>query len=110
VRHVGGAVARVDPRASAYGNRDATLLLQMIGMASTPQALQELKAYVENFKQALRPHLTGGVYINFLEGEENQARSKDAYTPENYRRLQSLKAQYDPDNIFNHAINIPPIS
>ena len=81
----------------------------MIGMTPTPQAHQELKAYVESFKLALSPHLTGGVYINFLEGEENQDRSKDAYTPENYRRLQSLKAQYDPDNIFSHAINIPPL-
>jgi hypothetical protein len=110
VRHVGGAVAKADPRASAYGNREATLLLQMIGMTPTPQAHQELKAYVESFKLALSPHLTGGVYINFLEGEENQDRSKDAYTPENYRRLQSLKAQYDPDNIFSHAINIPPLT
>lgn len=109
VRFAGGAIAKVDPHASAYGNRDATLLLQMIGMAPTPQVLENLKGYVKEFKQALNPHLTGGVYINFLEGEENQARSKDAYTPENYRRLQSLKAKYDPDNIFCHGFHIPPL-
>ena len=109
VRFAGGSISKADPHTSAYGNREATLLLQTIGMASTPEILQGLKGYVQEFKQALGSHLTGGVYINFLEGEENQARSKDAYTPENYRRLQSLKAKYDPENIFCHGISIPPL-
>lgn len=109
VRFAGGAISKADPSASAYGNREATLLLQMIGLVPTPQIHQDLKGYVEGFKQALSPHLTGGVYINFLEGEEAQTRTKNAYTPENYRRLQSLKAQYDPDNIFCHGFQIPPL-
>ena len=109
VRFAGGAISKADPNAGPYSNRESTLLLQTVGMAPSPQVHQELKGYVETFKQALGSHLTGGVYINFLEGEENQARSKDAYTSENFRRLQALKAQYDPDNTFAHAINIPPL-
>ncbi len=26
----------------------------------------------------------------------------------NYRRLQAIKAKYDPDNLFHGALNIPP--
>jgi hypothetical protein len=59
------------------------------------------------FKQAMQPYLTGGVYINFLEGKEHRERIKDAYTPENFDRLTATKAKYDRDNVFGFSFNIP---
>ena len=55
---------------------------------------------------ALEPHETG-VYVNFLM-EEGQERVRDAYGPEKYERLQALKRQYDPENLFRLNQNIPP--
>jgi hypothetical protein len=26
----------------------------------------------------------------------------------NVRRLQAIKAKYDPDNVYHHNVNIPP--
>lgn len=109
VRYVGGgAIARVDPDSAAYSNRDASLVMETVGVAPTPEIFQALDAYANAYKKALEPHATGRVYMNFLEGEEKQRRTKDAYRPENYRRLTIIKAKYDPQNVFSHSFAIPP--
>ena len=74
VRHAGGAITRIDPQSSAYSHRDAAHVLNLIGMTPTPEAQVAFRQHVAHFKQALQPHLTGGVYLNFLEGEEALAR------------------------------------
>jgi FAD/FMN-containing dehydrogenase len=109
IRHVGdGAISRVDKHANAYGNRDASLVLELITIAPTKEVWHAADAYAREYRRALENHLTGGVYINFMEGEERQARTKDAFTAENYQRLRTIKAKYDPENVFSHAFNIPP--
>ncbi len=107
IRHAGGAVARVDAQASAYSHRDASLLLQCIGITPTPEAQRHLRQYIDVFKDALRPHLIG-VYMNFLEGEESRVRVQDGFSPEAYRRLTELKARYDPEDRFGFSFNIRP--
>jgi len=108
VRHVGGAVVRVNSQANAYGNRDASLLLQMVGVTPTPEAYSQLVQYTAQIKAQLRPYLTGGVYMNFLEGEESQQRVEDGFSPEAYQRLRMLKAAYDPHNCLRSGFNILP--
>lgn len=108
VRHAGGAISRVDASAGAYGNRDAALILELIGSTPTPESQVRFKQFANQVKQELQPHLTGGVYMNFLVGEEARQRTKDGFSPEAYRRLKALKAQYDPTNLFSHGFDIPP--
>ncbi len=104
VRHAGGAITRVDPHANAYSHRYAPHVLELVGMTPTADAQAAYRGHVANFKQALQPHLTGGVYLNFMEGEEALAHSRDGFSPEAYRRLQTLKTLYDPDNRFSHRL------
>jgi FAD/FMN-containing dehydrogenase len=106
VRHAGGAIGRVRPGSNAYGNRDATLLLQLLGMAPTPEAQRHVQQATGEVKQALAPWLTGGVYMNFLAGEESRQRVEDGYSPEAFHRLMALKAEYDPENRLRHGFNI----
>jgi hypothetical protein len=110
VRHAGGKIAKVDPQFNAFGNRDAALSLQVVGMTPTPEMHRLVGQYIAQMKQALAPYLTGGVYINFLEGQEARRRTRDAYLPETYRKLQALKAKYDPDYVFRFGFDIPPAS
>ena len=59
--------------------------------------------------RALQPHATAGVYVNFVDHDEGQARVRAAYGP-HYKRLTQIKARYDPNNIFRGNQNIPPFA
>ena len=106
VRHAGGAIARVDPHTNAYSHRFAQHSLEVIGAAPTREAQTAFHAHVAQLKHALQSHLTGGVYLNFLEGADALTHSRDGFSPEAYRRLQTLKALYDPDNRFSHSYDL----
>ena len=49
----------------------------------------------------------GGAYSGFL-GEEGEDRVRAAYPGPTWDRLRTIKARYDPDNLFRLNQNIPP--
>ena len=51
-----------------------------------------------------------GVYVNFLGGDEDPDRVREAYGDSVYDRLVDVKTTYDPDNVFHHNQNISPAS
>jgi FAD/FMN-containing dehydrogenase len=53
------------------------------------------------------PYSTGHIYLNFV-GDEGEDRVIAGYGRENYERLAQVKAEYDPDNVFNLHHNIKP--
>jgi FAD/FMN-containing dehydrogenase len=104
--HLGGAIARVPQDASAYAGRQAAHAIN-INAAWTEGGPEHADiGWARAFFQAMQPHSTGGVYVNFLsnEGEE---RVRAAYGP-NYDRLAAIKAHYDPHNVFRANQNIRP--
>jgi FAD/FMN-containing dehydrogenase len=57
---------------------------------------------------SMRRFAASGIYLNFPGfGEEKEELLRAAYGP-NYARLQALKTQYDPANLFRMNLNIPP--
>jgi FAD/FMN-containing dehydrogenase len=106
LRHAGGAIARGDADASPVGNRDASFYLLVNSAAPTPEARTALQSYIQQYKAELQPYLQGGVYQNFLMGDEARQRTQDAYTPDVYRRLRALKTQYDPENLFRYSYQL----
>lgn len=108
IRHAGGAIARVGGKQSAYGNRDARFILQMIGVTPTAEAQQATKQAIAQIQHGLEPYLTGGVYLNFMDGEEARERTRDGYSAENFERLGQMKAEVDPDNCFRHTFDLLP--
>jgi FAD/FMN-containing dehydrogenase len=59
------------------------------------------------FLQALEPH-RAGVYVNFLDADDDASRVREAYGDATYRRLAEVKAVYDPDNVFHLNKNVRP--
>jgi Berberine and berberine like len=64
-------------------------------------------AWARRFLQALRPH-RAGVYVNFLDADDDSSRVREAYGDRIHRRLAGVKARYDRDNAFHHNKNIQP--
>jgi FAD binding domain/Berberine and berberine like len=107
----GGAVARVPDDATAYAGRDVAHNIIIHG-AWLPEESGEHAAaetaWARRFLQALQPHRAGGVYVNFLDADDDSSRVREAYSDQIYRRLAEVKASYDPDNAFHHNKNIRP--
>ena len=109
VRHAGGAIARISSDANAYGNRQAQFNLNMIAMTPTPEMHSQVLGYTQEFLEDLRSHLTGGVYMNFVEGENMLERTREGYLPESYQRLREIKTKYDAGNMFHFGFGIEPL-
>ena len=74
---------------------------------STPP--DEHIAWVRDSWNVTRPFSTGGNYVNFQLAEDDVDRTAAAYR-ENYERLQTIKVEYDPDNLFRVNRNISSVS
>ncbi len=107
VHHMGGAVARVPAGATAFGERSAPFLLNVIASTFSADGYDAAVAWAQDFHAAMEPSLTGGTYVNFLSGEGAE-RVRAAYAPETYERLVALKRSLDPTNLFRLNQNISP--
>jgi FAD/FMN-containing dehydrogenase len=104
---LGGAFGRVPADATAFGRRDAPFLFAVESNWDEPgddavnlQWAREAYADVQRFT-------TGSAYLNFPGFGEEEDLVRRAYGA-NYERLQAIKMQYDPDNLFRSNLNIRP--
>jgi FAD/FMN-containing dehydrogenase len=107
---MGGAVARAPRNATAYPNRDPEHDM-VIDAAWLPEQDDTVgaseTAWAREFLTALQPH-SAGVYVNFLDSDDDTNRVREAYGDDTYWRLAAVKAKYDPDNVFHNNKNIQP--
>jgi FAD/FMN-containing dehydrogenase len=103
----GGALARVDDDATAFGQRNAPWNVHFLSLWPDPADDDVNIAYTRAIATAMKPWTTGRAYLNFI-GDEGQGRVEAAFGQEKYARLQQLKAEWDPTNLFRHNQNIPP--
>jgi FAD/FMN-containing dehydrogenase len=76
-----------------------------IGLCPAPEMLPAERQWVRSLWDALHPHMMNdGTYINALN-EEDEHRIRATYGPK-YERLASVKAKYDPANVFHRNANI----
>jgi FAD/FMN-containing dehydrogenase len=108
LRHLGGALGRPPAIPNAIGHRDAAFTLFSISVAD-PARADALRLANETLFDALRPWDHGGVFLNFLAGAHSAGEPvRNAYEPADHERLRTLKAAYDPDNVFRLNHNIEP--
>jgi alkanesulfonate monooxygenase SsuD/methylene tetrahydromethanopterin reductase-like flavin-dependent oxidoreductase (luciferase family) len=100
LRAVGGAVNDMPADATAYAHRHQAFSL----LATTADALAPR---LEALMAPLQP-LMDGLYISFETGIGRDYLER-AFPGETLTRLQRLKAEYDPDEMFNANFNIPPL-
>jgi FAD/FMN-containing dehydrogenase len=105
VTHLGGAVNRVAPDATAYPHRDADFLVNITTRWEDAAQDDECIAWTREYFDALTPYATGGTYVNFTT--ESEGEQSMAYLG-NYDRLVALKNEWDPDNLFRMNQNVEP--
>jgi hypothetical protein len=103
---MGGAVSRVDPDATAVGEREVGFDISFaIGWLPSDPDPERHRDWARTAWDALQPHSTG-VYANFIS-DEGEAGVEAAYGGRR-ARLGALKAAWDPENVFRMNANIAP--
>lgn len=106
--HLKGAVSRVAAGETAFGNRQASHAMTIDAVWRPGEDIGERDiAWTRELFTALGPYREG-VYVNFLGGDEDPGRVREAYGDAIYERLVGVKSTYDPDNVFHHNQNIRP--
>jgi FAD binding domain/Berberine and berberine like len=107
--HLGGAVARAPKDATAYPGRDVehNIIIDAAWLPEQDDAGAAETAWARKFLDALQPH-RAGVYVNFLDSDDDTGRVREAYGDDTYRRLAEVKAKYDPENVYHNNKNIQP--
>ncbi len=103
----GGAIARVPEDATAFGERKAPFNTHFLSMWESEADDEKNIAYTRTIAAAMKPWTTGRAYLNFI-GDEGLHRIESSFGEKKYARLQALKAEWDPDNLFCHNQNIKP--
>jgi FAD/FMN-containing dehydrogenase len=104
---IDGAVHRTGKDATAWNVRDARFSMVIAGIHSDPSQASALKRWGRDYWHAVHPFNMDGGYVNFLMDDEIDGRVQASYG-ENYARLATVKAKYDPANLFRVNQNIKP--
>jgi FAD/FMN-containing dehydrogenase len=106
LRVLGGAMARVPVEATAFAHRQRRIMVAVGAVYEDAAQTPVHRAWVDSLAASVRQG-EPGVYVNFL-GNEGDARVREAYPDGTWDRLRSIKAVYDPTNLFRLNHNIPP--
>jgi FAD/FMN-containing dehydrogenase len=106
IAHVGGAMARVEPEATAYPYRNAHFIMNVHTRWRDPSQDSVYVAWARDLFRATAPFATGGAYVNFMPADETD-RIEKVYG-KNYRRLAEVKRRWDSQNRFHLNQNIRP--
>ncbi|MDT4789549.1 FAD binding domain protein [compost metagenome] len=105
----GGAVQRVAADATAFGDRSMPFMLSLDAIWSDPADDDTNIEWVRDVWEDMQPYSTGRLYLNFPGFGEGENLVRGVFGEETYARLQKVKRDYDPDNLFHMNQNILPL-
>jgi hypothetical protein len=103
---INGAVHRKTENETAFAFRNTLWAEAIAGVDSDPRNRHAIVTWSKECWQSVHPFSTGGAYVNFMMDDE-PSRVAATYG-RNYSRLQSIKAKYDPENVFRVNHNVIP--
>ena len=107
LEHIHGAATRVGVGETAFPHRregyNFLVVSEWLESADNAQNI----AWARESYDAMLPYFTSGRYVNYLGEDEGEDAVAAAYGP-NHQRLRTLKAKYDPTNLFHLNQNIRP--
>ncbi|MFT4937996.1 MAG: FAD/FMN-containing dehydrogenase [Paraglaciecola sp.] len=103
---LGGAASRVAGDAMAFPHRSTAYTMNIHGRWQSSDVDNAGVGWVRELFDKVDEHSLGSVYVNFVP-ENGEIRSIGPYGA-NKARLEQIKAQVDPNNMFRSNINIQP--
>ena len=107
LEHFHGAATRIGLTDTAFPLRSPGFNFLVLGQWTDPEQTLQCIAWAKQTYQEMEPFMASARYVNYLADDETGDPVATAYGP-NYRRLQRVKAQYDPNNFFRFNQNIRP--
>jgi FAD/FMN-containing dehydrogenase len=102
--HLHGAIADVEPSATAYVNRAAKTNIQIIATWENGDNGEAIyKQWADNLFARVAPYMTGN-YVNYIDSSLPSWQQR--YYGENYERLLSIKEEADPNHFFSFPQSI----
>ncbi|MEV1129749.1 alpha/beta fold hydrolase [Agromyces sp. NPDC049794] len=102
----GGAIRDIVDEATAFSHRDTQFDFNT-GFAWTDPAEDEARITAAREHAAVVAPYVSGVYGN-SSGESDSGVTSRVFDHPTIEKLRRVKAQYDPENLFRHNVNIPP--
>jgi FAD/FMN-containing dehydrogenase len=109
LEHIHGAATRIDAGDTAFPHRQEGYNLLVLAQWMQPSDTSRCISWARETYESMRPFFASGRYVNYLDDDEAGDPVAAAYGP-NYRRLQRIKAKYDPKNFFRMNQNIRPLA
>jgi len=98
VQHMGGAVARVAERDTAFASRRAGFFINLIGVTAWAEEFAGMRARVRQLYDGLVPSALPGLLPNFSDQDDGDVTARlDAARAQ---RIGSLRQRYDPRGLF----------
>ncbi|KAK4121156.1 Glucooligosaccharide oxidase [Parathielavia appendiculata] len=106
------AITRVSKDQTAYAHRDKLYIVQFYDRVSQgvypPEGILFLNGWVDAVTSTLTPD-DWGMYINYADTTLDRETAQRVYYGSNLRRLQEIKAKYDPMELFYYPQSIKPL-
>jgi FAD/FMN-containing dehydrogenase len=106
--HFHGAATRVAPDATAYALRASGFNVLVLSQWQSPADDDAGAAWARDSYAKLQPHVSRSRYLNYLDEDDVGDSALAAAYGANLPRLRSIKAKYDPANVFHLNVNVPP--
>jgi FAD/FMN-containing dehydrogenase len=107
VAQMGGAAHEIGEDDMAFPNRSAKWLFHPLAMWSDPADDAANRDWARGLNAKAAPHAVTGTYLN-LERDADNDRVRSTFGEKKYARLAALKHAWDPDNVFDPHVRIPP--
>ncbi|MCX4882700.1 FAD-binding oxidoreductase [Streptomyces sp. NBC_00847] len=108
LRHMGGALSRPADIEDAICARDASYILETVGVLPDAEFAAAVESATTALHTAMAPHSTGHTMVNLHGTPGNEKDRARAWTDEVYTRLSHTKATYDPGNLLRYGHTVTP--
>ena len=107
IRTLGGAISQVERDDSAYAHRGATFNVSVDAFWDDVELDDAAIGWARSTWDAFAPFSTGGVYVNFSGFHDEADGVRPMVHGDHAERLEEIRAEYDPDRIFEAAAKAP---